>query len=115
MIERTTVFSPCRNYRYVLWRQWDEMFNPSYLMQDDPTIRRVIGFAKAWGFGGLCMTNLFAWRDTKPGNMKLAPDPVGPENNRWLLSIYADAGCVLAAWAYRERDKLVSGLIAGMV
>ena len=47
-----------RYYRYSLWRQWDEgpsvlwiMLNPSTadVYVDDPTIRRCVGFAKAWG------------------------------------------------------------------
>jgi hypothetical protein len=33
---------------------------------NDPTIRRCIGFAHDWGFGGLLMLNLFAFRATDP-------------------------------------------------
>ncbi len=120
---RVTQFSPCRKYRYTLWREFYSVraidppllpvegnqahnylmiigLNPSTADEtvDDPTIRRCIGFAKAWGFGALCMTNLFAWRDTKPENMKRAIDPVGPENDRWLSECAAGAGLILAAW-----------------
>lgn len=69
-------FSLCRRYRYDLWRRWDiskgyAMFiglNPSTADKtaDDPTIRRCIGFARSWGYGALCMTNLFAFRATDP-------------------------------------------------
>ena len=55
--------SQCRRFRYRLWRVWDGalpsvlfiMLNPSIADEcdDDPTIRRCIGFAKAWGFGGI--------------------------------------------------------------
>lgn len=117
--KRTTEFSPCRKYRYTLWREWDEglLFldmperDPNaYLMviglnpstadetHDDPTIRRCIGFAKQWGYGALCMTNLFAWRETNPEIMKEQPEPVGPNNDRWLQEIARGAGMVLAAW-----------------
>src|SRR5690348_9819680 len=92
-----TVFSQCRKYRYTLWRQWGDVrsgfamelwpadradksrqyvqfigLNPSTAdeTQDDPTVRRCIGFSKAWGYGALCMTNAFAWRDTDPEKMK---------------------------------------------
>ncbi len=68
--------SKCRAYRYALWRTWDEskpfaMFvglNPSTAdeLEDDPTIRRCINFSKLWGYGGLCMVNLFAYRATDP-------------------------------------------------
>ena len=105
-------FSPCRTYRYALWRNWGGLLpgangyamfvglNPSTAdeTEDDPTIRRCIGFAKAWGYAGLCMTNLFAFRATDPRVMKAATDPVG-EDNDWTLQITAEtAGVVVAAW-----------------
>jgi len=49
--------------------------------KDDPTIRRCINYAKRWGYSGLCMTNLFALRATKPAVMKANPGPVGREND----------------------------------
>jgi len=36
---------------------------------DDPTLTRCINYAKYWGFGGVCMANLFAFRATKPSAM----------------------------------------------
>lgn len=122
-MNRETIFSPCRQYRYTLWREWD-LFNRDYLMviglnpstadetQDDPTIRRCIGFAKTWGFGALCMTNLFAWRDTKPENMKAAKEPVGPMNDIHLSQIAFGASMILAAWgkdgAFMDRQKKIT-------
>lgn len=117
-LDRTTVFSPCRKWRYTLWRRWDYEYgegtrgevqppyaqfiglNPSTAdeTKDDPTIRRCIAFAKSWGYGALCMTNLFAWRDTLPKNMKKALDPIGPDNDQWLLKVAHQAGVVVAAW-----------------
>lgn len=62
-------FSECKKFRYNLWRIWDESkpkvafigLNPSTAndKENDPTIRRVIGFAKKWGYGGVHMINLF--------------------------------------------------------
>lgn len=79
--------------------------------KDDPTIRRCIDFAKRWGYGALCMTNLFAWRDTKPENMRLAADPVGVMNDSHLALTSDGAGIVLAAWgkhgAFKKRDDRV--------
>lgn len=119
-MKRTTEFSQCRRYRYTLWREWEtaDIFTaqatmqiPSaYLMviglnpstadetQDDPTIRRCIDFAKRWGFGALCMTNLFAWRDTQPKNMKRAENPVGEANHHHILQCADGASRVLGAW-----------------
>lgn len=146
-LERKTVFSPCRKYRYTLWRDWsDKLTNgnfftedphldyypgtrESYLMviglnpstadekQDDPTIRRCISFAKAWGFGALCMTNLFAFRATMPRVMKMQPGPVGEDNNDWLLKVAQEAGLILCAWgnhgAFLDRATSVKFLLQG--
>ncbi len=121
-MNRETIFSPCRKYRYTLWREWDAALpycqfiglNPSTAdeTKDVPTIRRCIGFAKLWGCGALSMTNLFAWRDTKPENMKRALDPVGPENDEWLLRVARGAAIRVAAWgnhgAHMSRAKRVA-------
>lgn len=120
-------FSPDRLYRYTLWREWsvdsltgcaDDLPNiHRYLMviglnpstadetKDDPTIRKCIGFAKRWGFGALCMTNLFAWRDTDPVKMKKVAEPIGPENDRVLSEIAIGAGMKLAAWGKHGSHK----------
>ena len=74
--------------------------NPSTAdeVEDDPTLIRCINFAKSWGYGGVCMTNLFAYRATDPNDMKAAADPVGASNNRWLTRLAKEAGIVVAAW-----------------
>lgn len=64
---------------------------------DDPTLRRCIGFARDWGFGQLCMTNLFAWRETDPDRLP-RPGAVGPLNDRHLLRCASRAGEIVAAW-----------------
>ena len=94
-------------YRYALWRVWDDsvpqaMFiglNPSTAEEsnDDKTLRRCISFSKAWGYGGVCMANLFAFRATDPDDMKLARDPVGPENDSWIIQLASEADIVVAA------------------
>jgi hypothetical protein len=110
-------FSPDRVYRYDLWRTWS--FGSSFALfvglnpstadetQDDPTIRRCVAFAKAWGYSGLCMVNLFAFRATKPEDMKRAADPIGPQNDYVLWERAGRANIVIAAWgahgSYRGR------------
>lgn len=78
---------------------------------DDPTIRRCIDFAKRWGFGAMCMTNAFAFRSTDPSVMKSNSNPVGGENNRWIIDIGKNAGLVVAAWGkhgkHLNRDETV--------
>ncbi len=124
----SATFSPCRTYRYELWREWlggtgyvvFVGLNPSTAdeTEDDPTIRRCIGYAKAWGYGALCMTNLFAYCTRWPQVMKAAPDPVGPENNKRLLTAAADAAVVVAAWGtegtHLGRDAEVRALLPNL-
>jgi hypothetical protein len=103
----SAVLSPCRTWRYALERRWGTgpfvLFvglNPSTADEsvDDPTIRRCIGFAKAWGFGGLLMGNLFAFRATSPRDLCRALDPVGPDTDVWLGTLSVRASVVVAAW-----------------
>ncbi len=81
--------------------------NPSTAdeMQDDPTIRRCIAFAMAWGYSGLCMTNLFAFRATDPTDMLRATDPIGPQNDQVLRERAGRAGVVVAAWGVHGTHK----------
>lgn len=106
-IERGADISPCGRYRYTLWRKWGPggtcMFvglNPSTAdeTEDDPTIRRCVAYATEWGYSGLCMTNLFAYRATKPADMMAADDPIGPDNDDWLRKLGSGASIVVAAW-----------------
>ena len=123
--ERGAVFSPCRRYRYVLWRQWSGSggyalvvgLNPSTADEqlDDPTVRRCIAFARDWGFGGLCLANLFAFCATSPAVLIRATDPLGPDNDQWLQTCSAGAGLIVAAWGrrggWRGRDQAVRRLL----
>lgn len=87
------ILSPCRTYRYALWRTWAPGtplvvigLNPSTAdeTEDDATIRRCVGYARREGAGGLWMLNLFALRSTDPRALAAARDPIGPENNDHL-------------------------------
>lgn len=82
---------------------------------NDPTIRRCIGYARSWGFGGLYMLNLFASRATKPQDLKKAADPVGPENNNFLKRYLDPAGLNIACWgahgAFMDRGETVIKLL----
>ena len=129
---QSAVFSPCRRYRYALWRDleplgWQSPFyvmfiglNPSTAdeVQDDPTIRRCKAFAKSWGYANMCMTNLFAFRATLPQDMKAAADPVGDKNDDTLLDLSRNAAVIVAAWgvdgAYRGRGEFVRRMLPGL-
>ena len=74
--------------------------NPSTAdeVEDDNTVRRCIQFAKDWGYGALCMTNIFAFRATDPIVMKVHPEPIGRDTDAVLVALAKDAGVVVAAW-----------------
>jgi hypothetical protein len=127
-VNRRTRFSDCRTYRYVLWRELDAD-NPRYALfiglnpstadevTDDPTIRRCKDFARRWGYGAVCVANLFAYRATRPAELKAAVTPVGRANDRWLIRVAADAGVVVAAWgvhgSFAGRDREVIAMLDG--
>lgn len=95
------------------------MLNPSTAdaERDDPTIRRCIGFSRAWGFGGMEAVNLYALRATEPAVVRGHPEPVGEENDRHIAEAAAGAVVVVVAWGAftfaRERGREVAELIAG--
>lgn len=125
-MNKTATFSPCRKYRYTLFRDWGGFFSSGYAMfiglnpstadetVDDPTIRRCIGYANSWGYRGLYMANLFAFRATLPEDMKCAEDPVGPENDYTLITMAEKADVIVAAWGtqgkYMGRDEEVKAM-----
>lgn len=126
-MKRSASLSPCRLYRYELWRVWGAgpfvMFiglNPSTADEtnDDPTIRRCVAFARAWGYSGLCMTNLFAFRATDPSDMRAAKDPIGPLNDLTLQTVASTASVVVAAWGaggtHLARDREVRSAIPNL-
>lgn len=127
-ITRSANFSACQNYRYSLQRVWAPTqkcvlfigLNPSTAdhRQDDPTIRRCMNFAQTWGFGGLLMANLFAYRSTDPATLRLVTDPIGPKNDAWILKMFKASDLVVAAWgndgAYMNRSNVIRHLCPGL-
>lgn len=121
--------SECRKYRYALWRIWDDskpyaMFiglNPSTAdeTEDDPTINRCINYSKDWGYGGLCMANLFAFRATDPVDMMASDEPIGSDNDEWIKKLAKEAGVIVAAWgndgSHLDRSKKVMDMISDLM
>lgn len=108
-------------YRYSLTRDWSDpsrfvrqfvtfvMLNPSTADHriDDPTIKACIRLARIWGFDGIRVVNLYAYRSSKPDVMFAAErvdgrDIVGPDNDRAigkaLLQAYNTCAPVIVAW-----------------
>lgn len=111
------IISECGLYRYRLWRIWDEeraflvwiMQNPSTAdaVDDDPTIRKCIGFSERAGYGGIVVMNVFAWRAADERELLKAPDPIGPENWDYLIGAtnIRLGSRVVAAWGNRFGPK----------
>lgn len=124
--DRYAVISDDGLYRYTLGRVWGDpgsaavfvMLNPSTADadQDDPTIRRCIGFAKALGCGALHVVNLYAYRATNPADLWTVPDPVGPDNDQILADAAHRAQVehrpLIVAWGANARADRVEQVLA---
>lgn len=122
------VFSPDRRHRYVLERIWDRTkpfvafcgLNPSTAdeIQPDPTVTRCVNFAVKWGYGGMYMTNAFAYRATDPDDMRSYRFPVGPDNDYHLRRIFGKPKVekVVLCWGanvvHLERYIMLSLMVA---
>jgi hypothetical protein len=126
-IEYGAVFDASGRYRYSLWRAWSDdypriafmLLNPSTADEErnDPTIRRCIGFAREWNFGSVEVVNLFAYRATYAREILRISDPVGEENNRFLVQAVERCSTVVVGWGTKGillgRDREVMQLLAG--
>lgn len=102
------LWSDCGRYRYLLERDWGGrdgpllyiLLNPSTATEaeNDPTVERCERRARALGYGGFAVANLFAWRATRPADLRRAADPVGPANDAVLTEATAAATAVLCGW-----------------
>lgn len=120
-MKTNAILSDDRKYRYVLSRIWDETkpfvmivgLNPSTAdeTENDPTIIRCIEFSKSWGYGGVYMLNLFAFRATLPKDMKNSDDPIGVENDKYIKKYAKLCDKVICAWGndgiFKNRSKSV--------
>jgi len=122
---RTARLSEDGAYRWTLHRIWGSpsnlltfiMLNPSTAdaLQDDPTIRRCIGFARDLGLAGLVVVNLYAYRATKPADLWRAVEPTGGHHNdqtlrRALTKAETHGSPVIAAWGANAKPDRVAWL-----
>lgn len=117
-------YSPDSRYRYSLTRDWAPggrilfvMLNPSTAteVQNDPTVERCEQRARALGFGGFAVANIFAFRATDPRVMRAEPDPVGPANDATILDLAQNYDRIICAWGghgqHLDRGAHVAGLL----
>ena len=91
MMKSSASFSTSKDYRWNLTRYINDNkkelifigLNPSFgsASDNDPTLRRLIGFAELWGYGSLVVINLFAKISKSPKLLALCNDPVGWKND----------------------------------
>jgi hypothetical protein len=125
MIIKDAFFSEDREYRYSLIRTWNERkwtacfigLNPSTADEnvDDPTIRKCMNYANRWGYGGIVMVNLFAYRTTDPRGLYKVYDPVGPANDSYIENASEKCEMTVCCWGtngdFGERAWFVSKLL----
>ena len=126
-IEYGAIFDITERYRYSLWRAWSPyhprvtfiLLNPSTADEhkNDPTIRRCISFAQAWNFGSIEVVNLFAYRATDYRELFKASDPIGAENNHFLVQAVERCSTIMLGWGakgtFLNRDRHVMSLLTG--
>ena len=116
--------SACGDFRYRLERRWGDgpallfvMLNPSTADSevDDPTIRRCQHFALAHRFDALEVVNLFAFRATKPADLRRAGYPVGEANDYHIVQAAVTAGAVCVAWGANAESPAVEARINALM
>lgn len=119
-------FDRTGRYRFSLHRRWETgqglatfvMLNPSSAdhQKNDPTISRCIQLSRHWGFSGLNVVNLFAYRTASPAHLRKIVRPIGKENDSHILANARSASRIILGWGnhgcWKERDQHVISLLA---
>ena len=113
-MKKHAIISQDNKYRYQLSRIWNEekpqilfiMLNPSTADADvdDPTIRRVVNFAKSWGYGGVFVGNLYAFRSTDPKKLRNTYDPIGEDNTQHIKYLIGLTERIIYAWGNNKKE-----------
>ena len=109
-MRRSATFSPDRKRRFDLVRDWQDEggpdrtalfagLNPSKADEndDDPTVRKTVGFGKRWGFGRIVLVNLLSIVSTHPWDLPFWCG-IDMENRAIIQHWMGEADIVVAAW-----------------
>lgn len=125
-MDKGAIFDGNGTFRLSLTRHWDMeekqrilfiMLNPSTANAetDDPTIRRCVNFAKAWGYDSLEVVNLFALVSSDPAKLLTTTNSIGTNNDSVILEAASRAEKIIVAWGAfsvaRVRGEDVLGLL----
>lgn len=126
---------PATAYRYGLERVLDPMglarndlalflmLNPSVAKMvaesnrdNDPTVRKCMGFCQRWGFRRFRIVNLFAmtatyWKDLVSAHGQ-GFDVVGPDNDQHIVTEARAAQLIVCAWGARGEKFLTTRVTA---
>lgn len=119
------VFSNDKRYRYQLKRIWNVdlpqvLFiglNPSTgdNQKNDPTIKRLMGFTKRWGYGGFTLCNLYAYCTPSPKKLFTKSYPIGSKNDQWIQKSLSGMDRIVLIYGNHgkkhNRDKAVLSLL----
>jgi len=107
-METFAIMSHDEKRRYSLSRVWEHKakmvnficLNPSTAdaKNDDATVKKLIKFAKAWGCGGIKITNLFSVRSTNPDTIRYFPFKTDLDNNTYIESAAHTCDMIVFAW-----------------
>jgi hypothetical protein len=71
---------------------------------DDPSVRKMIGFTKHWGYSRMLLGNLYAYRATMPSDLisllrlNLEAEAIGAGNDEALVVMAAEADSIVLAF-----------------
>lgn len=122
----TATYDATERWRFRLSRVWDSsgtrcvfvMLNPSTATEEvlDRTVSRCVRFARGWGHGSLEVVNVFAYRATRPAELKKFDSPVGVGNDAAISAAAVAGDVVIAAWGVHAvhlgREAQVRALLA---
>lgn len=125
------IISPCGTWRYRLDRS---IFVPGPVFayfgvngstatatENDQTVNKWTGFTARNGGSRFIVGNPFAYRAKDVRELARVPDPIGPENDKYLAEIIAEADVVVPCWGNRAKvpmqlryrfDDLLARLVA---
>ena len=109
----SAIISSCGTYRYRLEREV-QATGPIYAYfgvncstadatVNDQTVKKWLGFTRLNGGSRFIVGNVFAYRSPLVEDLDYAADPVGPENDRHLAQIIADADILVPCWGSRRK------------
>lgn len=97
-----------KQHRYALWRIWDRAkdallfvgLNPSTAneFKDDPTIIRLVNFAKSFGLGGLYAGNLFSIVSANPEVLRFEVEEDDEVNDAAIKRMKELTSTIVVGW-----------------